>query len=188
MILIVGLGNPGDKYKNTRHNVGFMAVETMSSRYNFTWQHKSNFNAEIAIGECEFGKVVLCKPNSFMNLSGTVVASIAAFYKIPLENIFVIHDDIDLTFCRLKYKLDGGAGGHNGLISIDKILGTKYHRVRVGIGRPLHPRHDISDYVLSNFSAAEIEAMLPRLNILADKFKLLADQEFEKFKAAVSLS
>jgi len=185
MILIVGLGNPGDEYKNTRHNVGFIAVDRLSDRYNFNWQHKSKFNADIAVGECELGKIILCKPDTFMNLSGQAVQPIMSFYKIPLENMIVIHDDIDLPLAKIKYKLSGGAGGHNGLKSLDKIVGSNYHRIRIGIDRPADRRHDVADYVLGKFSNKENEEIAHKIEILADKLPLLASDQIEKFKTQI---
>lgn len=186
MILVVGLGNPGANYKDTRHNIGFIAVEKLSDRYNFTWSHKSKFNAYIATGECELGKVILCKPDTFMNLSGSSVQSIAAFYKIPKEKIIVIHDDIDLPLGKTKYKIGGGSGGHNGLKSIDSVIGPNYHRLRVGIGRPEHDAYDISDYVLGKFAKDEELLLAERLHVMIDNLKLLTDNELEKFKTAIS--
>ncbi len=185
MILIVGLGNPGDEYKNTRHNVGFIAVERLSDRYKFNWQHKSKFNADIAVGECELGKVMLCKPDTFMNLSGQAVQPIMSFYKIPLENIIVIHDDIDLPLAKVKYKIAGGAGGHNGLKSLDKIIGSNYHRIRIGIDRPADRRYDVADYVLGKFSNKEEEEIAYKVEILADKLPLLNSGQIEKFKTQI---
>ncbi|MDP4708669.1 MAG: aminoacyl-tRNA hydrolase [Rickettsiaceae bacterium] len=186
MILIVGLGNPGTNYKNTRHNVGFIAVDLISNRYNFTWISKPKFNADLAIGECDLGKVVLCKPSTFMNLSGTSVQQISSFYKIPLDNIIVIHDDVDVPLGKVKYKIGGSAGGHNGLKSIDSHVGTAYHRVRIGIGRPENINHDIADYVLGVFNNNETELLLERVSVLVENLKLLVDKDLENFKAKLS--
>jgi PTH1 family peptidyl-tRNA hydrolase len=185
MIVFVGLGNPGTNYTNTRHNVGFMAVDMISDRYNFIWSHKPKFDTDVAVGECELGKVVLCKPTTFMNLSGSSVQSILSFYKVPLEKLIVIHDDLDLVLGAIRHKLGGGAGGHNGLKSIDKLVGNNYQRLRIGIGRPDHPAHDVSDYVLGKFSGEEEQIITERLRILVDNLKKLADGDLEGFKAAV---
>lgn len=187
MILIVGLGNPGTNYINTRHNIGFIAVDIISDRYNFSWQNKSKFNADIASGDCELGKVMLCKPRTYMNLSGVAIQSLASFYKIPIQNIIVIHDDIDLSIGKIKYKIGGSAGGHNGLKSLDNTIGAHYQRIRVGIGRPEHPMYDVSDYVLSKFSISEEELIKTKLNILVNHLKLLINGELEKFKRQISL-
>lgn len=187
MMLFVGLGNPGAEYENTRHNVGFMAVDIISDRYNFIWSHKSKFNADIATGECELGKIILCKPTTFMNLSGNSVQSLLSFYKIPLDKVVVIHDDLDLNLGVIRHKIGGGAGGHNGLKSIDKLIGANYPRIRFGIGRPEHPAHDVSDYVLGKFSRAEEELIQKRLALLTDNLKKLTDDNIEGFKASVAL-
>ena len=186
MILVVGLGNPGASYKNTRHNVGFIAINIICNRYNLTWSHKSKFNADIATGDCELGKIILCKPDTFMNLSGAAVQPLTSFYKIPLANIIIIYDDVDLPFGKIKYKVGGSTGGHNGLKSLDSLIGTDYHRLRIGIGRPRHIDHDVSSHVLGKFTAYEEQLLKERLNFLVDKLKLLAEKDFEKFKAAIS--
>ncbi|PCJ29360.1 MAG: aminoacyl-tRNA hydrolase [Rickettsiales bacterium] len=186
MLLIVGLGNLGTKYQNTRHNVGFMAVDLISDRYNLDWSTKSKFDADIASGECELGKIILCKPNTYMNLSGISVQKIKSFYNIPISDIIVIHDDIDVLLEKTKYKLGGGAGGHNGLKSIDSAIGKDYHRIRVGIGRPENPNHDVSDYVLGKFGAREEISIMQQLTKLEESIKLLADKDTDKFKAAIS--
>ncbi len=186
MILIVGLGNPGTNYKNTRHNVGFIAVDLISNRYNFTWISKPKFNADLAIGECELGKVILCKPNTFMNLSGTAVQQIASFYKIPLDKIIIFHDDVDIALGKVKYKIGGSSGGHNGLKSIDSHIGAAYHRIRVGIGRPEHANHDISDYVLGTFNRNEADLLSERLTVVINNLLLLVDKDLEGFKAQVA--
>jgi PTH1 family peptidyl-tRNA hydrolase len=186
MILIVGLGNPGANYKNTRHNVGFIAVDLISNRYNFTWTSKPKFNADLAIGECDLGKVILCKPNTFMNLSGRAVQQIASFYKIPLDKIIVIHDDVDIALGKIKYKVGGSSGGHNGLKSIDSHVGVGYHRLRVGIGRPENANHDIADYVLGVFNSKETELLAERLVVITNNLQLLVDKDLEGFKAKVS--
>jgi PTH1 family peptidyl-tRNA hydrolase len=187
MILIVGLGNPGSSYKNTRHNVGFIAVDLISNRYNFSWFSKSKLNADIAIGECDLRKIILCKPNIFMNLSGTAIQQISSFYKISLDKIIVIHDDVDIELGKIKYKVGGSAGGHNGLKSIDSLLGAAYHRIRIGIGRPEHNiNHGISDYVLGAFTDREVGVLAESLDILTESLKLLLDKDIEGFKAKIA--
>ncbi len=188
MMFFVGLGNPGANYANTRHNVGFIAVDMISDRYNFTWSHKPKFNADIAVGECELGKIVLCKPTTFMNLSGDSVQSLLSFYKIPLDKVVVIHDDLDLDLGVIKHKIGGGAGGHNGLKSIDKLVGANYQRLRVGIDRPEHPGHDVSDYVLGKFAKEEELLITERLSVLVDNLKTLVDNDLELFKRQLTIT
>jgi PTH1 family peptidyl-tRNA hydrolase len=155
MFLIAGLGNPGDKYELTRHNVGFMIIDEMIK--NLTLQtniNKSNFIADVI----KASSSLLVKPQTFMNNSGQSIVAIADYYQIPLENIIVIHDDLDLPFGTVKYKMGGGHGGHNGLKSLDAHVGKEYIRVRVGIGKP-EDKNDVANYVLSNFSKEELKQL-----------------------------
>ena len=132
MFLVVGLGNPGEEYRNTRHNIGFMAADEIVSRYHFS-AFKNKFDGLVAEGQIAGEKVLLLKPQTFMNLSGKSVVQCAFFYKILPENIIVIHDDIDLNLGHMKAKIGGGAGGHNGLKSIISALGSEgFPRVKVG--------------------------------------------------------
>ncbi|MBR2299706.1 MAG: aminoacyl-tRNA hydrolase [Alphaproteobacteria bacterium] len=151
MFLVVGLGNPGTEYQNTRHNVGFMAADVISCRYKFG-AFKSKFDGLIAEGQIASEKVYLLKPQTFMNLSGNSVVKAALFFKILPENVIVIHDDIDLALGQLKAKMGGGAGGHNGLKSIDSNITPQYNRIRIGVGRPQNKGPQVIDYVLGHFS------------------------------------
>ena len=185
MYLIVGLGNPGAKYSNTRHNIGFIAADILSGCYNLIWSVKSKFNAKIACGDLKFGKVVLCKPNTFMNLSGASVSPLASFYKLKPGNIIVIHDDVDVPLGRVKYKLGGSAGGHNGLKSIDSNIGINYHRIRIGVGRPEDPRYYISNFVLGKFSKDEKEIIVTTIHKILDILPLLYEDKTEEFKKEI---
>ncbi|QGU06821.1 Peptidyl-tRNA hydrolase [Corynebacterium occultum] len=163
MFLIVGLGNPGPKYADTRHNIGFGVVDELAGRAtpmpaSFSVHKRSN--AEIAETRLGPAKVVLAKPRTFMNLSGGPVKALADFFKIPPAQIIVIHDDLDLDFTAVKLRPGGGDRGHNGLRSTTKSLGTKdYQRLSVGIGRP-PGRMDPADFVLRPFARSE-QADLP---------------------------
>ena len=151
MHLVVGLGNPGRQYQGNRHNVGFRAVDELAG--GAPWRGK--WGAELAEVELSGEKVLLCKPMQFMNVSGQPVASVAGFWKIPAEQVVVIHDELDVAFGRVKINKGGGAGGHNGVRSLIDCLGTPdFVRVRVGIGRP-PPNWEGADYVLADFSRAE---------------------------------
>lgn len=155
--LIVGLGNPTDKYKNTRHNIGFMAIDEIAEGLQApSW--KQNFGGLFT--EIKFcnQRVVLLKPMSYMNNSGVPVQSCASFYKIRPEEILVIHDELDIPLSKIKTKIGGGNGGHNGIKSIESRIGKEFHRLRIGIGRPEH-KDQVSDYVLSNFSSVETETV-----------------------------
>ncbi len=188
MFLIVGLGNPGDLYKSTRHNAGFMAVDFISNRHNFIWSRKSKFNADITSGNIESHKVVLCKPNTFMNLSGRAVLSVMSYYKIESKNLIVIHDDIDLDFGKVKCKIGGSAGGHNGLKSIDGIIDPNYYRIRIGVGRPDHNNSQVSDYVLSNFSNSELIVLHNKFDNILQNINLLFLSRLEEFRIQIANS
>ena len=155
MFLVVGLGNPGEEYVATRHNVGFMAADEIHRRYNFS-SYRSKFDGLIAEGQIEGRKVYILKPQTYMNLSGNSVVKVANFYKILPQNIIVIHDDMDLPIEKIKSKLGGGAGGHNGLKSIDSCISPNYNRIRLGVGHPkMRDGENIIHHVLSNFSRKE---------------------------------
>lgn len=183
MFLIVGLGNPGIQYENTRHNVGFMAVDEISHRHNLIFSSKSKYKAEVASGRLDRHDVVLCKPMTFMNLSGESVQKIAQFYKIPSENIIVLHDEIDLAVAKIKYKLGGGHAGHNGLRSIESCIGTRnFHRIRIGVGRPLDDRFEVADYVLGKFTTSDMQLIDPKLQDISRSISHILNGSIEEFK------
>lgn len=154
-LVIAGLGNPGEKYARTRHNIGQMALDTLAARHRLTFGTHRKSGSELVTGRIDGRAVVLVRPRAYMNVSGTQIALAAKFYSVPAENIVVVHDDLDLDFGTLRLKRGGGEGGHNGLRSLTAAVGTKdYLRVRVGIGRP-PGRTDPAAYVLKPFSAAE---------------------------------
>ena len=154
-LLVVGLGNPGDNYTRTRHNVGFMVADLLAVRLGSTFKAHKRSGAEVVSGRLAGHSVVVAKPRCFMNESGRQVGPLAKFYSIAPADIVVIHDDLDLDFGRIRLKLGGGEGGHNGLRSVAAALGTKdFQRVRIGIGRP-PGRKDPASFVLENFTAAE---------------------------------
>jgi len=155
--LVVGLGNPGKEYAGNRHNVGSLVADLLASRVGAKFGRSKRAHADVAEGRLGFGgpKLILAKPLTYMNLSGGPVAQLAQFFKVPLENVVAVHDDLDLAFGEIRAKRGGGEGGHNGLRSMSKSLSTKdYVRVRFGIGRP-PGRQDPADYVLSDFSGTE---------------------------------
>lgn len=161
--LIVGLGNPGKEYADTRHNVGFRTVEELARRARLTWE-KPRLKAEQARGTLAGRDVVLAKPQTYMNLSGASVAQLVRWYKTPLDRLLIVHDDLDLPFGQLRLRAEGSAGGQNGMGSIVEQLGTKaIHRLKIGIGRPAWG--DPKDFVLTRFSrdqAAELPAVIGR--------------------------
>ncbi|GAA3929561.1 aminoacyl-tRNA hydrolase [Actinoplanes auranticolor] len=155
--LVVGLGNPGREYAGNRHNVGFMVADLLASRVGGKFGRQKRAVAEVAEGRLGFGgpKLILAKPLTFMNLSGAPVVALAQFFKVPVDNIVAVHDELDVPYGQVRVKRGGGEGGHNGLRSMSKSLGSKeYARVRFGIGRP-PGRQDPADYVLSDFAGAE---------------------------------
>jgi len=155
--LVVGLGNPGPEYAKNRHNVGFMVADLLAGRTGTRFGRARRAAAEVAEARLGYGgpRIILAKPMTFMNLSGGPVANLAQFYKVPVERIVAVHDELDLPWTALRLKIGGGEGGHNGLRSMSQSLGSKeYIRVRFGIGRP-PGRQDPADYVLSDFSPVE---------------------------------
>ena len=159
MFLIVGLGNPGNLYYNNRHNIGFKVVDAIKDSYNFP-KFIKKFHSEFSKYEIDGNIIFLIKPSTFMNDSGIAVKEFKNFYNFDIKKIYVIHDDIDLDQGRIKTKIGGGHNGHNGLKSIDQLVGKGYNRVRVGVSRPSKlfenkANENISNWVLSDFSSDE---------------------------------
>ena len=153
MKLIVGLGNPTDKYKNNRHNIGFMVVDKLISNLQANDISKKAFKGELY----KSSNILLLKPQTYMNLSGESVVRVCNYYKIEIDDVIVIHDELDIDFGKIKIKKGGSSGGHNGIKSIDKHCTNEYLRVRVGIGKPEYK--DIIAHVLSDFSKEESECL-----------------------------
>jgi peptidyl-tRNA hydrolase, PTH1 family len=177
-VLVVGLGNPGPRYAGNRHNVGFLVVDELAARVGGKFKaHKGG--AEVL--ECRLAgrRVALAKPRSFMNVSGGPVVATARFYKVPPDNIVVVHDELDLPYPTIRLKLGGGENGHNGLRSISKSLSTRdYLRVRFGIGRP-PGRMDPADFVLRDFSATERKELAVSVDHCADAVEALVGKGLE---------
>jgi PTH1 family peptidyl-tRNA hydrolase len=178
--LVVGLGNPGSEYAETRHNVGFGVVELLAARAGagrFSVHKRSN--SDVAEGRLAGRKIVLARPRTYMNVSGGPVAGLVKYFSVPPEEIVVVHDDLDLDFGVIRLKRGGGEGGHNGLRSISRSLGTKdYYRVRVGIGRP-PGRQDPADFVLKRFSSVERKELEFALDLSADATEALLQEGLE---------
>jgi PTH1 family peptidyl-tRNA hydrolase len=154
--LIVGLGNPGKKYVGTRHNAGFMAVERLARQWQVTWSVSRTYRARLAQVRSVERSVVLCQPQTFMNLSGESVGRLARYHRVNAVNTLVVVDDADLPLGTVRLRPDGSSGGHHGLESVEAHLGTRaYPRLRLGIGRRAGDGREIADYVLSRFSADE---------------------------------
>lgn len=185
MLLFVGLGNPGPKYAKNRHNIGFMAVEAIAHRHNFS-QHRSRFQGQVSEGSIEGQKVLILYPTTFMNESGRSVTEAAKFYKIPVEDIYVFHDELDLAPGKLKVKVGGGHAGHNGLRSIIAHLGEKFNRIRMGIGHPGH-KDAVHSYVLNDFSKTEQKNWLEeQLYSVGAESKWLAKGDGVRFMTAIA--
>ncbi len=190
MLLLVGLGNPGTEYAGNRHNIGFMAVDDIVRRHGFgPWRRR--FQARTAEGMVTLPdggseKVLAVEPQSYMNLSGQAVAEAATFFKLPPDRVVVFHDELDLPPGRLRVKRGGGAGGHNGLRSIDSHLGQDYWRVRLGIGHP-GDKNQVHGYVLHDFAKADRVWLAPLLEACADAFPVLACGQPDKFMNRVTV-
>ncbi len=157
--LIVGLGNPGTKYETTRHNAGFLCIENMENELGFKAK-KLKFHALIGDTRISGKKILVMKPQTMMNNSGSAVGECAKFYKIPTQNIIVIFDDISLEPGELRIRRKGSAGGHNGIKSIIAHLGSEdFPRIKLGVGKKPHPDYDLADWVLSNFPKKDIPLM-----------------------------
>lgn len=175
--LAIGLGNPGDRYRATRHNVGHQVVDELARRAGEPFRRHPRANALVVEGRPTPGgpKLVLAKSSGYMNTSGGSVSQLAKYYSVPNERIIVIHDDLDLPFDSLKLKRGGGHGGHNGLRDISSAIGTDYLRVRVGIGRP-PGRQDAADYVLRPFDSAQREHLGVLVQEAADAVELIIER------------
>lgn len=165
-MLIVGLGNPGPAYASTRHNIGFMVIDELKRRHKGINVSKSSFDGELF----KIGNHFLLKPQTYMNLSGKSILAVKNFYKI--DEVMVIHDDLDLPFGALRFKVGGGHGGHNGLKSTDAAISPDYIRVRMGIGKPEH-KSQVADYVLHPFSLDEQSYLEGWITKAADAVELL---------------
>lgn len=171
-MLIVGLGNPGANYETTRHNIGFMVIDELQKRFVANKLSSSSFNGELF----KFQNHFLLKPLTFMNLSGESIVKVKNFYKI--EDVVVIHDDLDLPFGTLRFKLGGGHGGHNGLKSTDANITREYIRVRMGIGKPEH-KGEVASYVLGDFNQTEQTHLDKWISQAADSVEFLLTHSLE---------
>ncbi len=175
--LVIGLGNPGPQYEHTRHNIGQMVVDELARRRGETYKsHKANARVAEAWVRPGGAKLILAKPNTYMNVSGGPVAGLAKFYGVDADHIIVLHDELDIPFDTLKMKIGGGHGGHNGVRDIAKALGTpEFLRVRVGIGRP-PGRQDPADWVLSPFSGDQRTQLPLLVGDAADAVELVGEE------------
>lgn len=186
MFIIAGLGNPGRQYQMNRHNIGFMAIDEIKRHYDFSpWSKK--FQAEVASGSIGNEKVLLLKPQTFMNSSGQAIGEALRFYKADGSDLYVIYDDMDLAPGKLRVKIGGGSGGHNGIKSIDNQCGKQYHRLRLGIGRPVS-KELVNNYVLGNFTTDEQGWLDKFLNAIANHISLLLTDDDSTFMNRVTMA
>ena len=179
-MLIVGLGNPGATYVNTRHNIGFRVIDELCKRHNVHDVSKSSFFGELF----KMGEHFLLKPQTFMNLSGKSILAVKNFYKI--DDVIIVHDDLDLPFGALRFKKGGGHGGHNGLRSADAAITPGYLRIRMGIGKPEH-KSQVADYVLHTFSSCEEKFLDEWIQKSADAAEMLLNATLDEVSSRCSL-
>ncbi len=162
-MLVVGLGNPGTDYEGTRHNIGFACIDRFAEENEFeSWVNKKDLKSLLTQKVLGDTRVILAKPTTFMNLSGEAIQAIASFYKIGLEHIVIIADELDIPFGQIRIRIGGGAAGHNGVKSVIQHCGEDFGRIRIGIGPKLHEKQDSADFVLTHFSKEE-QKRLPDL-------------------------
>ena len=186
MHLLVGLGNPGAAYSRNRHNIGFMAADEIVRRHGFSaWRNK--FQGQIADGSVDGAKILVLKPQTFMNLSGQSVGEAARFHKIEPENVIVVYDELDLAPGKVRIKKAGGSGGHNGIKSIDQHLGADYWRVRLGIGHP-GDKHRVHGHVLGDFQKDDEVWLDALLGEVAKSVGLLVSGKHAEFMNKIALA
>jgi len=177
--VIAGLGNPGLKYRNTRHNVGFDLVDQWAARHGARWKTEARLDAEVAAVRRGDHKVMLLKPQTFMNASGRAIAAALRYRKLPVESLLVIYDDLTLELGRSKLSVNGSAGGHNGIADILRQVGQGFARFRLGIGEKPHKEMDLADYVLSKFTQDERSLLAERASIYLDQVDLILNEGLE---------
>ncbi|MEG0167254.1 MAG: aminoacyl-tRNA hydrolase [Ruthenibacterium sp.] len=181
--LIVGLGNPGEKYDGSRHNTGFCALDFLAETWGIRVT-KARFDALTGSGTVGEFKVLLVKPQTFMNLSGTAVHKAADFYKIPPERIIVLFDDISLPPGKIRLRKTGSAGGHNGIKSIINHIGTDFPRIKIGVGEKPHPDYDLADWVLSRFTQTEKKEIAARYDDICAAAVLIMKGQLDRAMSA----
>jgi PTH1 family peptidyl-tRNA hydrolase len=185
MLVFAGLGNPGERYARNRHNIGFMAVDHIARVHGFEpW--RGRFQGQVSEGRLGEAKVILLKPQTFMNRSGQSVGELCRFFKLDARSLTVFHDELDLAPGKVRVKEGGGHAGHNGLRDIEAHMGREFRRVRLGIGHP-GSKDRVTPYVLSDFAKADQDWLQPVLNAVADAAPFLAGNAPEKFMTRVAL-
>ena len=186
MRLLVGLGNPGSDYAKNRHNIGFMAVDEIVHRHSFA-PFRSKFQGQLCEGKIAGQKVLILKPTTYMNASGKAVQAAMAFYKLPLEDIIVFHDEMDLAAGKIRMKTGGGHAGHNGIRSIQSHIGADFQRVRLGVGHP-GDKEKVVGHVLKDFSKADQQWLDKMIKAIGENADLLIKGEDSGFMSKVSLA
>jgi PTH1 family peptidyl-tRNA hydrolase len=177
--VIAGLGNPGSKYRNTRHNIGFVLVERLAAKLGAEWKTEARFEAEIATVPLEGRKLLLVKPQTFMNASGRSIGAILRYRKLPTSSLIAVYDDITLELGRPKLSLSGSAGGHNGVADLLAQVGSDFFRYRIGVGAKPRKEMDLADYVLSAFAKDEQKILDTLTSRYMKHFQLIIDREPE---------
>ncbi len=177
--LIVGLGNPGSKYDNTRHNIGFACMDYISQKTG-TKLDKAKFTGLYGIWKYNDKRVVLLKPQTYMNLSGDRVGRMAKFYKIPAENVIIIYDDVSMAVGKMRIRTKGSAGGHNGIKSIISHIGDIFPRIKLGVGEKPHPEYDLADWVLGKFTDGDKKLLSEKFESAYQSVLLIIDGQTDK--------
>jgi len=184
MLLLVGLGNPSPNNTNNRHNVGFLVIDAINSKFKLSKQ-KPKFKGLLTTGKIGDHKVFAIKPLTFMNSSGVCIKELIEYFKINVKDIFVFHDDMDIDVGKIKVKLGGSSAGHNGIESIDKNIGKNYSRIRVGVGRP-KSNSNSADYVLDNLSSDEKVTVEDVTKNIIESLSLLIEKDLDLFSSKVN--
>ncbi|MEG2928090.1 MAG: aminoacyl-tRNA hydrolase [Oscillospiraceae bacterium] len=177
--LVVGLGNPGGKYEGSRHNIGFETIDFIAQKAG-TKIVKAKFSGLYGVWQYKDRKILLLKPQTFMNLSGQSVGEAARFYKIKPENTLIIYDDVSLDVGKVRIRTKGSAGGHNGIKSIIENIGEEFPRIKIGVGQKPHPDYDLADWVLGKFSQGDKKLLQERFEDVYSAAELLIDSQVEK--------
>ena len=184
MLLLVGLGNPGSNYTNTRHNIGFKIIDAINLHFKLSKQ-KPKFKGLLTTGNIESKKIYAIKPLTFMNNSGTAIKELIDYFKIDAKDVIVFHDDLDIDFGKIKTKFGGSSAGHNGIESIDKFIGKEYSRVRIGIGLPKN-NNEVADHVLQDFNDEEKEEIGLITKNITESLPILLDKKLDLFSSTVN--
>ena len=184
MLILVGLGNPGSNYTNTRHNIGFKIIDAINAHFKLSKQ-KPKFKGLLTTGTIEEQKVYAIKPLTFMNNSGICVKELIDYFKIDVKDVFVFHDDMDINIGKIKVKNGGSSAGHNGIDSIDKNIGKSYSRIRIGVGRPKKSATG-ADHVLDNFSGEEKQNVEQVTENIIESLSILINKDLDLFSSKIN--